>query len=1235
MIDPVALLNDLKPQVRALENDLRERAEEPKFAEPLREEWQNAARRSRTDAQYPTWLEGQITQAAVAWVLNTVFLRFCEDNRLIDEVYLSGRGERLDLAKESQQRYFEKPENASKTDREWIEKGLRKLAKASQVSNLFGVDREHNPMWRITPSLEGAKALIDFWRTSRPATSDDGTDAATVPVHDFTDPEWSTRFLGDLYQDLSEHAKKTYALLQTPEFVEEFILDLTLKEAFDEFGLEPEPPEACPEELNLPRGLRVIDPTCGSGHFLLGAFHRILERWQHQAPGADKWDLVNRALYSVHGVDKNAFAVVIARFRLLIAAMKAGEVKRFADAPEFVLNIATGDSLIHGRGGPNYDQGRWDISNDGEILDEDPIFTYATEDISDYMKTVDLLGINSYHVVVGNPPYIKVKDKTENKNYRWYKSCSGTYALSVPFAERFFQLAIRAGEDRRGSGYVGQITANSFMKREFGKKLIEEFFPTIRLTHVIDTSGAYIPGHGTPTVILVGRRVYPREEPVRAVLGIRGEPSEPADPARGHVWRAIEEQIHVPESDSNWVTTAEIPGKDLNSHPWNLSGGGASDLKKKIDAAAKEKLGNKVESIGRTTATGEDDLYFLFDNQTALRLNEKDYVRDIVVGEYVRDFTIHKKLALRNPYTNSTNAQAIPDDHYLATHALWPARTLLANRKIFGKTMAEQRKPWTSHLENYPSKLRSRLSITFAFVATHNNFALEREGALFNRTAPAIKLRKGASEEEHLALLGILNSSTACFWLKQVSQDKGNRGGERSTGRYAWESYYEFTSTKLQDFPLPRTLPLENGQHLDSIARHLESLQPTKLCEESVPSREDLDAARANCLTLQGKMIAVQEELDWQVYRDYGILTDAEYEELRVPIEELPSVALGERAFEILIAPRTSEDEATKQWFMRHHSKPVSGIPEHWPTSYREVVQRRIETIKSRKDIRLIECPEHKRRWEWESWQKNEKAALRNWLLNRCEARNYWFAPDDSGVDTPRVMTIGRLADRLQADEDFVSVARLYAGDDVKLIDVLTEILDAEHVPFLPALRYKDSGLRKREQWQETWTLQRQEDETGTQVEIKVPPRYTGADFRRNSYWRSRGKLDVPKERFISYPHASPDGDETLLLGWAGWDHREQAHVLFTLIDERTTRDDWGLEQLMPLLAGLDEVLPWVKQWHGDVDPDTGLNPAVVYEGYIQQQLELHRSLPREELAKWRPPKRTAKGKATKKKAAE
>ena len=87
-----------------------------------------------------------------------------------------------------------------------------------------------------------------------------------------------------------------------------------------------------------------------------------------------------------------------------------------------------------------------------------------------------------------------------------------------------------------------------------------------------------------------------------------------------------------------------------------------------------------------------------------------------------------------------------------------------------------------------------------------------------------------------------------------------------------------------------------------------------------------------------------------------------------------------------------------------------------------------------------------------------------------------------------------------------------------------------------------------------------------------MPPKYKKDDFLRTSYWNQRGKLDVPKERFISYPLASPDGDDSLLLGWAGWDHREQAHALMTLIEERSTTDGWDAEKLMPLIAGLAEV---------------------------------------------------------------
>lgn len=106
-------------------------------------------------------------------------------------------------------------------------------------------------MWRWPLSADAARGLVDFWRQADPDTS--------ALLHNFADPAWETRFLGDLYQDPSAEAKKKYALLQTPEFAEEFILDRTLEPALEEFGLA---------------ATRCIDPTCGSGHFLLGAFGR-------------------------------------------------------------------------------------------------------------------------------------------------------------------------------------------------------------------------------------------------------------------------------------------------------------------------------------------------------------------------------------------------------------------------------------------------------------------------------------------------------------------------------------------------------------------------------------------------------------------------------------------------------------------------------------------------------------------------------------------------------------------------------------------------------------------------------------------------------------------------------------------------------------------------------------------------------------------------------------------------
>lgn len=592
-----------------------------------------------------------------------------------------------------------------------------------------------------------------------------------------------------------------------------------------------------------------------------------------------------------------------------------------------------------------------------------------------------------------------------------------------------------------------------------------------------------------------------------------------------------------------------------------------------------------------------------------------------MIGEVVRDWDIHYEEDALVPFDHEQSPVDLDSISEWGRH-LWTVRCVLGSTRGFeGKTRIEAGESWWTWYRWVPERYTTPLSITFAFVATHNHFVLDRGGKVFNRSAPVIKLPERASEDDHLALLGVLNSSAACFWLKQVCHNKGStvdtHGARQTT--VAWENFYEFTGTKLQEFPLPPELPLEFGRALDGLARRLAAVEPSAVCAAGVPTRDRLDAARAEHERVRGRMIALQEELDWDVYRRYGLLTDQEAADLRADPEGVPALRLGERAFEIVLARQCAAGDAETQWFARHGSTPVTEIPAHWPEPYRQVVQRRVETIERRRDIALIERPECKRRWSAEPWEKKEAAALRAWLLDRCERRELWFAPDDMGVEQPRPMTVSRLADRLREDGEFVSVARLHAGEDADLASVVAEITCAEHVPFLAAWRHKETGLRKRAQWEDTWDLQRQEDATGERLDIPVPPKYTSADFRQQSYWSNRGKLDVPKERFISYPQASPDGDGSLLLGWAGWDHRQQAHALMTIIEDRTTRDGWDGESVRPLVAGLAEVLPWVRQWHGEVDPAYGMSPAGAYAAYLEDQQRRH-GWTAGDLAAWRPP---------------
>ncbi len=1110
---------------------------------------------------------------AVAWVLATVFLRFCEDNGLLPEPVLSGVGERRRRAETAQTMWFR--DHPADGERAYVRSVVEAAARLPGLSHVFGA---HHPLWLFGPSDDAVRALLAYWREVDPATGDLRRDLA--------DDAWDSRFLGDLYQDLSEHAKKQYALLQTPVFVEEFILDRTLEPALDEFGLE---------------GFRMIDPACGSGHFLLGAFDRLLARWRERAPHEGDRALAERALRSVYGVDLNPFAAAIARFRLLVAALRAAEVPTLAEAPNFTLNIAVGDSLLHGP--PPGQQVLVDVD---EGADPASRHLYATED----RETIDrLLGVR-YHAVVANPPYITPKDPAANAAYRrrYSEVCHRQYSLAVPFMQRLFDLAVR-GEGGEPAGFVGQITANSFMKREFGSKLIEDYLAReLDLTAVIDTSAAEIPGHQTPTVILFGRNRQPVGDTVRAVLGIRGEPSRPADPAKGEVWTAITALVDRPGSEDDYVSVTDLDRTRLAKHPWSLQGGSASDLKATLDSRAARRVDSVSELIGYTGQTNADEVMLAPARAFQRRHIERGAVTLMAVGDLFRDwrFTVGDSTAF--PYDGNG---LMPIERLPGLHRwLWPARTVMGNRRTFAKvSYFDEGRPWWEWHQVALDRLRTPLSIAFAFVATHNHFVLDRGGKVFNRSAPVVKLPADASEEDHLPLLGLLNSAVACFWMKQVFHNKGKMSsGTGGVVDEPWEVFHEFDATKLKQFPIPSGSALSWAQRLDALARELGDNLPAAVAARGTPTRAALDAARERAAAIRAEMVAVQEELDWRCLRLYGVTGD----DLSLPPDAVTPIAKGERAFEIVLARRIAAGDVTTSWFERHGSTPITEVPAHWPGDYRKLVERRIELITSDRFVGLVERPEYKRRWNWDGWDDIEAEALRTWLLDRLEDRRYWPKPQ------PR--SAARLADDARTDPDFGRVAELCGGSvDVDLTDLVARLVTDESVAYLAAYRCTDAGLRKREQWEDTWDLQRREDAGEDVGGIPVPPKYAKADFATAAGWKLRGKLDVPKERFIAYPGAGRDADPTPLVGWAGWDHLEAAQALAWLYGQRRTVDGWDAERLTPLLAGIAELVPWLRQWHNDPDPASNTRLDDFFADFIATECHTLGVSPHD-LATWRPP---------------
>lgn len=601
-----------------------------------------------------------------------------------------------------------------------------------------------------------------------------------------------------------------------------------------------------------------------------------------------------------------------------------------------------------------------------------------------------------------------------------------------------------------------------------------------------------------------------------------------------------------------------------------------------------------VESIGVGGMSNADDVY-IGTVASWRRLGvDASWTRRLVIGEELRDWDNTTASQVFFPYDASLSLRPIEGS---CLRALWPWRSVLWSRAVFGGgTYRSASRSWYEWHQVTKERYATPLSICFASVASHNHFVLERGEKVFKQSSPIVKLAAAADEAQHLALLAYLNSSTACFWMKQVFYPKASAVKDLQVGGFREEdNRYDFAATGMLAMPLP-PLPYDTVGALAGLARRVLAATEVRMSASSsavismvaagIGRDEAIRQVEETAWQAQQQQVAAQEDIDWLVYALFDMALPS------LGVSTLQKAAPAERPYLAGVSG--------------------SGVPDAW--------QARAKHLASSQELQIIETDNYKRQW-----------AGRRGIFGHG-AKTLAEASRDAAVDLVQEraeavvasqlapMALAELAAKIGVDQALGRVATTLVTQQEPLKSI---IVGGDAVPFLAALRLNDAGLATWNEWLQCWDLQRREDAGEAVGEIPVPPKYKPTDFLDARYFRLRGKLDVPKERFISYPGCESDDDGEPVYGWAGWDHLQRAQALAALYMDRKTREGWPRERLVPMLAGLLELIPWVKQWHNEPSAEyDGLRMGDYFAQFLDGELRLH-SLTPADLRAWRPAKKS------------
>lgn len=308
------------------------------------------------------------------------------------------------------------------------------------------------------------------------------------------------RFLGKVIRLTAGHqakveekpeVRKAGGVYYTPTYIVDYIVKNTLGELIK---------DKTPESLkNTP--LRVLDPACGSGSFLLGAYQYLLDWYldwyvQHDPAKWGKgktppifesrsgWQLTmqkKKSILTSHifGVDIDAQAVEVTKLSLLLKVVEnPGQLSLLGERilPDLGENIKCGNSLI----GPDY-------YDDQQPDFFDPEEQYRVNAFDWQVAFPQVFKAGGFDAVIGNPPYLGGREWKEDggNKYNYFVKKYNVAEYQFDIYALFWEQGIIL---LKNGGLIGFITPNTWLNNQSSKKLRNYILERTAIKNITDYS---------------------------------------------------------------------------------------------------------------------------------------------------------------------------------------------------------------------------------------------------------------------------------------------------------------------------------------------------------------------------------------------------------------------------------------------------------------------------------------------------------------------------------------------------------------------------------------------------------------------------------------------------------------------------------------------------------------------------------------------------------------------------